>query len=326
MVLGSDPLTFGCCAMWYGVGGSRWLVNFVLEAIRNPASIGEKWAYIKKVTMDELHHYALGSKLLWSDIRTSFSIVRRLLNGHTLSRRERRQLTRTTADLFRLVPFLFFVIVPFMELLLPVALKVFPNMLPSTFMDNLKEEENMKRELKVRLALAGFLKDTLTEITRKKVDKKQKDDPSAQLLNEFVEKARSGSSISTSEINRFARLFKVRGWGGCTKMMSEAYPTAASYVCSFWVRMWYDQDELTLDNMSRPQLAGMCVYMGLRPYGADNFLRFQLRAKLRGLKEDDQRIVWEGIDNMNKTELREACRVRQDLARPHGPRGLEDWC
>jgi LETM1 and EF-hand domain-containing protein 1, mitochondrial len=70
------------------------------------------------------------------------------------------------------------------------------------------------------------------------------------------------------------------------------------------------QDELTLDNMSRPQLASMCVYMGLRPYGADNFLRFQLRAKLRNLKDDDQRIVWEGIDNMNKEELREACRVR----------------
>ena len=66
-------------------------------------------------------------------MKTSWSIVRRLLQGHTLSRRERRQLTRTTADLFRLVPFAFFVIVPFMELLLPFALKLFPNMLPSTF-------------------------------------------------------------------------------------------------------------------------------------------------------------------------------------------------
>lgn len=43
------------------------------------------------------------------------------------------QLVRTTADLFRLVPFSVFVIVPFMEFLLPVALKLFPGMLPSTF-------------------------------------------------------------------------------------------------------------------------------------------------------------------------------------------------
>ena len=53
-------------------------------------------------------------------------------------RRERKQLTRTTADVFRLVPFIIFLVVPFMEVLLPVALKVFPNMLPSTFEDKLK--------------------------------------------------------------------------------------------------------------------------------------------------------------------------------------------
>lgn len=36
-------------------------------------------------------------------------------------RRERAQLTRTAADLFRLVPMLVFVVIPFMELLLPVG-------------------------------------------------------------------------------------------------------------------------------------------------------------------------------------------------------------
>lgn len=46
---------------------------------------------------------------------------------------------RTTADLFRLVPFAVFVIVPFMEFLLPIALKIFPNMLPSTFQVNLHQ-------------------------------------------------------------------------------------------------------------------------------------------------------------------------------------------
>lgn len=38
-----------------------------------------------------------------------------------LRRRERAQLTRTSADLFRLVPMLVFVVIPFMELLLPVG-------------------------------------------------------------------------------------------------------------------------------------------------------------------------------------------------------------
>lgn len=49
------------------------------------------------------------------------------------------QLKRTTTDLLRLIPFSVFLIVPFMELLLPVALKLFPNMLPSTFTDKFKE-------------------------------------------------------------------------------------------------------------------------------------------------------------------------------------------
>ena len=42
---------------------------------------------------------------------------------------------RTTQDLLRLIPFAVFIIVPFMEFLLPVALKLFPTMLPSTFED-----------------------------------------------------------------------------------------------------------------------------------------------------------------------------------------------
>ena len=72
-------------------------------------------------------------------------------------RRERRQLTRTVADVFRLVPFAVFLLVPFMELLLPVALKLFPNMLPSTYEDKLKKEEELKKRVGVKLEVARFL-------------------------------------------------------------------------------------------------------------------------------------------------------------------------
>ena len=43
------------------------------------------------------------------------------------------QFRRTAGDLFRMVPFSAFVIIPFMEFLLPVYLFVFPSALPSTF-------------------------------------------------------------------------------------------------------------------------------------------------------------------------------------------------
>jgi LETM1 and EF-hand domain-containing protein 1 len=46
-----------------------------------------------------------------------------------------------------------------MEFALPFALKLFPNMLPSTFQDSLKEEEKMKRELQMRISMAGFFQE-----------------------------------------------------------------------------------------------------------------------------------------------------------------------
>ena len=48
----------------------------------------------------------------------------------------------------------------------------------------------------------------------------------------------------------------------------------------------------------------------LQPYGSSNFLRFQLRMKLRQLKADDQLIHWEGVDSMSVAELQSASQAR----------------
>ena len=115
----------------------------------------ELWEAAKK----EAHHYWMGTKLLYADVQTASKMLGRLIQGSTLSRRERKQLLRTVSDLFRLVPFSMFIIIPFMEFALPFALRLFPNMLPSTFQDSLKAEENMKRELKSRIAMAQFFQE-----------------------------------------------------------------------------------------------------------------------------------------------------------------------
>lgn len=86
-----------------------------------------------KRILDEIVHYYHGFRLLFIDFRVSSRLVWKVLNGKSLSRRENKQLIRTVADIFRLVPFSVFILVPFMELLLPVFLKLFPQMLPSTF-------------------------------------------------------------------------------------------------------------------------------------------------------------------------------------------------
>ena len=150
--------------------GLAYILSSILSILRATPSV--LWFYLthpsdlraklnewKEVAKAEAHHYYMGSKLLWADIRTARHIMARTLRGSTLSRRERKQLIRTATDVFRLVPMSVFVLIPFMEIALPFALKIFPNMLPSTFQDSLKEEEKMKRELQTRISMAGFFQE-----------------------------------------------------------------------------------------------------------------------------------------------------------------------
>ncbi|KAL3911549.1 MAG: hypothetical protein SGILL_007235, partial [Bacillariaceae sp.] len=122
----------------------------------HPQDRKDKIAEIKEHAKKEFDHYRVGTKLLIGDVQTARSLVGKTLRGSTLTRRERKQLLRTVSDLFRLVPFSMFLVIPFMEFALPFALSIFPNMLPSTFQDSLKAEETMKRELQSRIAMAQF--------------------------------------------------------------------------------------------------------------------------------------------------------------------------
>jgi hypothetical protein len=142
------------------------LVSFILELpgntffyLTHPDDLRQALANIKKTAQDEIHHYWVGFKLLWAEIQTARMLVGRTLQGSSLTRRERKQLLRTISDLFRMVPFSVFIIIPFMEFALPIALRLFPNMLPSTFQDSLKAEESMKRELQSRIAMAQFFQE-----------------------------------------------------------------------------------------------------------------------------------------------------------------------
>ncbi|XP_047060984.1 mitochondrial proton/calcium exchanger protein-like [Lolium rigidum] len=228
-----------------------------------------------------LQHYWLGLRLLWLDVRISSRLTLKLANGKKLSRRERGQLTRTTADIFRLVPFSVFVIVPFMEFLLPVFLRLFPNMLPSTFKDKLKEQEALKRKLKARMEYAKFLQDTVKEMAREvKYTRSGKIKQRAEDIDQFIKKVRTGAYVDKGEILGLAKLFS---------------------------------DELTLENMSRPSLLNMCKYMGIQPYGTNSYLRFMLRRKLKCIKDDDMLIQREGVASLSEHELRQACRERGHL-------------
>nr|CAD7570645.1 unnamed protein product [Timema californicum] len=249
---------------------------------------------LKQKIVDEVVHYYHGFRLLFIDINISRKLLWRVLNGKTLTRREHNQLVRTVGDLFRLVPFSVFVIVPFMELLLPLAIKFFPGMLPSTFQTVTEKEDKMKQALKVKLEMAKFLQKTLDEMA---VEGKGHRSEAAKEFADFVTKLRSsGQKATNKEILKFSKLFK---------------------------------DELTLDSLTRPQLVALCRVLELQPIGTINFLRFQLRMKLRSLAADDKMIQKEGVDSLTPWELQQACRARGMRAYGMSEAGLrnqlEQW-
>ncbi|KAM0065066.1 putative EF-hand domain, letm1 ribosome-binding domain-containing protein [Helianthus debilis subsp. tardiflorus] len=263
-------------------------------ALRAVASMSrEDWAkklvHWKNEFVDTLKHYWLGIKLLGVDVKISSRYLLKLAGGKSLSRRERQQLTRTTADIFRLVPVAVFIIVPFMEFLLPVFLKLFPNMLPSTFQDKMKEQEALKRKLNARIEYAKFLQDTVKEMAKEVQNTRSGEvKKTAEDFDDFLNKVRKGASVANEEILGFAKLFN---------------------------------DELTLDNISRPRLVNMCKYMGIQPYGTDAYLRYMLRKRLQWIKNDDKMIQAEGgVDALSEEELREDCRERGML----GLRSVEE--
>lgn len=179
---------------------------------------------------------------------------------------------RTTTDLLRLIPFSVFLIVPFMELLLPVALKLFPNMLPSTFENESKELEKKRKLLKVRLEMAKFLQETIKETGM------VKNIHETEEFKEFFRKLRNtGEKPSVDDVVKVARFF---------------------------------EDDLTLDNLSRPQLVSICRYMNINAFGTDNFLRYTIRKRMKHLRADDAMIDAEGIDTLSVSELRHACQSR----------------
>ena len=73
------------------------------------------------------------------------------------------QLDRTVRDLGRLVPFSVFIIVPAGELFLPIALKIFPNMLPSTYEDQKQKDAKSSKLRTTRRTVSQFFRTTMKE-------------------------------------------------------------------------------------------------------------------------------------------------------------------
>jgi len=173
-----------------------------------------------------------------------------------------------------MVPFIIIVVVPFAEFCLPVLLKLFPNMLPSTFVSASQKETAQTRSLKAKLEVIKVLQAASENLVmREKLSSKDMKDS----LTAFMSKVSRGEEIAPQEILTISKNF------------SNAF---------------------SLNSLERPQLQSLARFFGLPPIGTSFILQEELKFKWNLVKQDDQHILREGIDALSPIELEEAAYTR----------------
>uniref|UniRef100_A0A3B0NBT0 LETM1-like protein, putative n=1 Tax=Theileria annulata TaxID=5874 RepID=A0A3B0NBT0_THEAN len=232
-----------------------------------------------------IHWCKTGSKLYAANVKVSYYILKKLIRGHPMRYHERKLLMRTMNDALKLVPFSFFIIVPFAEFLLPVVIRFFPQMLPSTFQtNNKKDEDYLQKKLMAKKELATFFQELVQErtnqILQEELDSSMR--TKAEALKQFQERLLKKSDdmnpfLSANELLVFSKLFK---------------------------------KEFVLDKMSYQTLKVMCKLLGITPFALKSHLVLQLRHHLLKIQREDRLILWEGVESLQFEELQEACKER----------------
>jgi len=251
----------------------------VVAAVKDPRVMRE-WAIdIYDAGAHFCRWVVTGFRLFSKNVGTSYHLAKRIITGYHLTVRERNLLVRTTSDCLKLIPFSFFIIVPFAELLLPIALRLFPNLMPSTFFESKYDNATLARKFEAKQQMAEFWQQVIAQRTQKilEADNHVHADKAAELQS-FEEKLMSGRDFpSVKEILNFSKLFK---------------------------------QEMQLNAMTDEQLRAMSKMLGLTPMTLMPHNVLQLRHHVTALRREDREYMWEGLDSLTKPELIEACKRR----------------
>jgi hypothetical protein len=250
-----------------------------MAAIRDPR-IMKEWAVD---IYDVIVHFGkwvfTGVRLFSKNVGISYFLVKQVALGYNLSVRDRRLLVRTTADCFKVIPFSFFIIVPFAELALPIVLRFFPNLMPSTFFESKYDNATLARKLEAKQQMAAFWQNVVVQRTQQILDADDHQHANkAAELQAFQEKLMGGTNFpSVKEIKRFSTLFR---------------------------------QDISISTMSPEQLRAMAKMLGLQPMTLPVHNKLQLRHHVTSLRREDRDYLWEGIEGLTKPELIEACKKR----------------
>ncbi|KPA80437.1 putative mitochondrial LETM1 and EF-hand domain-containing protein 1 [Leptomonas pyrrhocoris] len=233
-----------------------------------------KLRYYASATYEILRHLYHGFRLFFINTRLAWKYSRQLKRGVALTRRERLLLESSTKDLVRLVPFSFFIVVPFAELLLPVALKMFPGLIPSTFESESQGRNRLFNDAMATLRARQRVMDYLSATALATFDKDQQ---------EVIRRSVRGESIAPKDIRSVAQYFDRDGSFSVLKVPDNI---AVGLGRSVGVFKWYH---------------------GLLPTRfSASIMRRAIIRRYHEVREDDRLIRLEGIDIMTHDELTKA--------------------
>ena len=244
---------------------------------RNPAVV-RHWAEdIRESVRHGVKWVKNGFRLFYKNVTISRKLAIKGAMGHQLTLRESKLLVRTTSDLFKLVPFSLFIIIPFAELALPIFLRVFPNMLPSTFMEKSLDNAKMARRVRAKKELAEFFQDVIRDM-------------------EFHQPhAHSSSNELRAEFEDFIK-------------QKPVFPTVAEL--SRFKPLFEHNQAFQLEKLDLEHLQRICRTLGLEPFAFRSHVELQLRHYLTKLQNEDRQLMWEGVDSLTFSELQEAVQAR----------------
>lgn len=233
---------------------------------------------------DQVLHIWHGFRLLAVDTRVAMRLKRRVFSGQKLTRRETQLLERTTRDLLRMVPFSFFVLLPGGELLLPIALAMFPNMIPSTFVT--AEKLRMKRLLH-KLDTGASRRRLLEHMTSAILWYGDWDSASRSLA--IARDMMQGSALSEESIRTFVPYFKPSGPLALEKMPDYIMRDLTKLSSTFshfehWVlpKSWHSVR-----------------------------MRFVFARRLEEFERDDDCLANAGVEMLTRAELEKECAKRR---------------
>lgn len=219
-----------------------------------------------------------GSRLFAVNTRLAWQYSGRLRAGQVLTRRERVLLQRATLDLLRLVPFSFFVIVPFAELLLPICLKMFPTMIPSTFeSESQGTNRAFSTAMRTMLARRRLLEFATTQILFVGSD-----------YQDVLRAASCGDPMTEKMIRRVAPHFAANGVLAFSQLPPDILHTLGSSL-----------------GVGIPRL------LSIFPYSwTSEMTKKKIVAHWTKLHQDDMLLKQEGIGDLTRDELEKACQQR----------------